>query len=335
MDRKIPILAIVGFLGSGKTSLLNHILKENQGLKIGVIVNDFGAINVDALLVARQTDSKLELSNGCVCCEIGEGGLDSAIDEIAHAGAMIDYIVIEASGLAEPRELAKILHGSRNRYTRFDSLVAVVDAANVLDTREQHPDFFAQLDIADTILLSKVDLITKPKLKEVRGYLEFINARAHILEVDHGQIDTRILLDPERTQHNQPDVGDQLSLSDHAEHAHQKYATLSWSSAKPLNPQAFELYMAEGLPKSIYRAKGFVYFGMKGFEQKFVFQLVGSRHELTLDDDWRGQTPKTDLVFIGQNIDESKLRADLEKLIDPHPEDIRDGSLMDIFRYRK
>ena len=110
----IPIMAIVGFLGSGKTTLLNHILKENQGLKIGVIVNDFGDINIDAMLVARQTDQELELSNGCICCTLEGSSLDDAIGQLAHNGSTVDYIVIEASGLAEPRELLRLLVNAKN-----------------------------------------------------------------------------------------------------------------------------------------------------------------------------------------------------------------------------
>src|SRR3989337_2768332 len=104
MDRKIPILALTGFLGAGTTSLLNYIRTENKGLKMGVIVNDFGAINIDSMLVARQTDSQLELSNGCIYCAAEDSGLDDAIGQLAHSGSLLDYIVIEASGLAEPSE---------------------------------------------------------------------------------------------------------------------------------------------------------------------------------------------------------------------------------------
>jgi G3E family GTPase len=90
--------------------------------------------------------------------------------------------------------------------------------------------------------------------------------------------------------------------------------------------------MKEGIPKSVYRAKGFVYFGIKGVEQKFIFQLVGARHTLKLDD-WRGKTPSTDLVFIGKDIDKSSLKDDLATLVDEQPDDIS-GNLMNIFDYR-
>ncbi len=337
MEKKIPILAIVGFLGSGKTSLLNHILQNNQGLKIAVIVNDFGAINIDAMLVAKQTDSQLELSNGCICCAVEDSGLDDAISQLAHAGSLIDYIIIEASGLAEPTDLARILEASKNKYARLDSILAVIDAETVLDMSEKHPSFFKQLGIADTIVLNKIDLASASKQKKVKGYLKFLNERARIIEAEHGQIDTRLILDIDASNKRDGMQGEQLQLGhshEHGEHRHlhDHFTKTTFSSRKPIDPKAFELYMKEGIDTAVYRAKGFVYFGMKGLEQKYVFQLVGNRFTLKAED-WRGHIPETELVFIGEAFDIEKLQNDLEKLIDTSPDDIA-GNLMDIHAYR-
>lgn len=333
MDKKIPILALTGFLGSGKTSLLNHLLKENQGLKIGVIVNDFGSINIDSLLVARQTDSKLELSNGCICCASEDSGLDDAISQLAHIGSTLDYIVIEASGLAEPKELVKILEASKNKSARLDSVVAVVDAENVLEMEKKHPDFFKQLEIADIIILNKIDLVTKAKLKEIEGYLDFLGTDARIIKSEMGAVDTRLLLDADTLKRRIPAKGSQVSLGDdHSEHLHETFQKVSFSSTKPLDPKDFQEYMNSEIHKGIYRAKGFVYFGIKGLEQKFIFQLVGKRFTLKLDN-WRGQVPKTDLVFIGDKFNEEKLNKDLAGLVDKNPDDIA-GNLLDINLYK-
>lgn len=336
MDKKIPMLALTGFLGAGKTSLLNHILKENKGLKIGVIVNDFGAINIDSLLVARQTDSKLELSNGCICCAIEDSGLDDAISQLAHTGSMLDYIIIEASGLAEPHELVNILENSRNKYARLDGVIAVVDAETVTELNEKHPDFFKQLDVADILILNKIDLVSRAKVDEAEGYLKFLNSKAHIIKAKNGEVDTRLLLDIDATKRREPRSGDQLSLDssddNHEDHLHEKFKKLEFSTQKPIDPKKFEDYMNRGIAGGIFRAKGFVYFGIKGLEQKFIFQKVGSRYTLKLDD-WRGQPTKTDLVFIGTDFEENALLDDLNKLVDTSPDDIA-GNLLDLNQYK-
>lgn len=329
------MLALTGFLGAGKTSLLNHILKENKGLKIGVIVNDFGAINIDSLLVARQTDSKLELSNGCICCAVEDSGLDDAISQLAHTGSTLDYIVIEASGLAEPRELVNILENSRNKFARLDGVIAVVDAESVTELSEKHPDFFKQLEVADIIVLNKADLVTEKKLDEASGYLKFLNDRAHIITAKHSIVDTRLLLDVDTLKKREPLKGEQLSLADdedHSEHLHETFHKMEFTTSKPLDPKKFEFYMSQGISDGVFRAKGFVYFGIKGLEQKFIFQKVGGRYTLKLDD-WHGQPTKTDLVFIGSDFDEKKLKTDLENLIDDKPDDIA-GNLLDLSSYR-
>lgn len=336
--RYVPIMAIVGFLGSGKTTLLNHILKENQGLKIGVIVNDFGDINIDSMLVARQTDQQLELSNGCICCTLEGNSLDDAIGQLAHVGSTIDYIVIEASGLAEPGELLRLLVHSKNQFARFDSLVTVIDASNILDTKQKHPGLIEQLSLSDIMILNKVDLVKPKELKEVEGYLRFINPKAHLLHSKNGVVDSRLLLSPEDIPINSSNHLDQLSLAgqdnheDHAKHLHEAYQSVSFSSDKPIDPKLWEQFI-ERLPSTIYRAKGFLYFGMKGLEQKYLFQLVGARNNLKIDE-WLGQRPRTDLVFIGTEMNVTDFRQKLDKLIDATPDDLSNDTIMDVLKYR-
>ncbi len=353
--KTIPILVLSGFLGSGKTTLLNHILRENQGLKVGVIVNDFGAINIDALLVTSQTDSRLELSNGCICCAVEESGLDEAIDQLANAKSQLDYIIIEASGLAEPRELKFVMQNSKNKYARLDALVTMVDAANFEQTAQDHPSLKDQLLIADIVILNKLDLVGQTQHQALIGLLKLINDQMRIVETDHGKVDARVLLatEPQAADGNEPK---QLSLTeqipqqdtsrsasheaaaranreDHSRHAHEQYDHLSFQTEKPLDPKKFEAFLT-ALPTNIYRAKGVLYFGMKGVEQKFVLQVVGTRTDMKLQE-WRpGELPYTSLVFIGKDLDKKTLEAQLEGSIDSDPNDITEDSLMDIFAYR-
>src|SRR6185503_14479012 len=133
----------------------------------------------------------------------------------------------EASGLAEPHELLRLLVNSKNQHARFDSMVAVVDASNVLDTKEKHPAFMEQLSMSDIMILNKVDLVKPTKLKEVEGYLKFINSKAHIIHAENGKVDSRLLLAPEESTNSR----EQLSLAaqddDHATHLHHTYQKVS------------------------------------------------------------------------------------------------------------
>ncbi len=113
--KRIPVVIVAGFLGSGKTTLLNHVLRNNRGVRVGVIVNDFGAVNIDSMMVAGQVDSMVSLSNGCMCCAVDVSDMDEMLDRLAHPASQIDVIIVEASGLAEPRNMIRLVLGSTNR----------------------------------------------------------------------------------------------------------------------------------------------------------------------------------------------------------------------------
>ena len=190
-SHSIPIMLLTGFLGAGKTSLLNHLLRNSQGLKIGVIVNDFGSVNIDSMLVSAQTDTALELSNGCICCSLEGESLDDAIGQLAHRGSRLDYIVIEASGLAEPRELATMLRLQRNDYAHFDSLVTIVDADNFEKNNQAAKNVLGDLAVADLVIVNKVDLVGAKKLADIRKAVRLAAPQSRLLESSHGRVDCR------------------------------------------------------------------------------------------------------------------------------------------------
>ncbi len=313
MAKKIPITALTGFLGSGKTTLLNHILEDNHGLKIGVVVNDYGDINIDSQLVADQTDAMLELTNGCMCCSLDSLELDEAIGQFAYPGSSIDYIVIEASGLAEPADLATTLREATGTRTKLDSIVAVLDAANLEHNAETHATALQQIEYSDFAIINKTDLVPAKKVAEITTLIKSINERARIFTAVKAQIDVRLLLD----QDVRPD---EAIAADHANHTHlhESYTTISFSSDKPLDPLTFQNFVNEQIPASVYRAKGIVNLGNKGHRRKYLFHLVGKRAELTWTD-WGEQTPRTELVFIGKGFDKAALSKLVADCIDPHP----------------
>ncbi|MFD1658648.1 CobW family GTP-binding protein [Streptomyces caeni] len=157
-SQQIPVVVLAGFLGSGKTTLLNHILHHSGGSRVGAIVNDFGAIEIDAMAVAGALgDSTVSLGNGCLCCAVDAGELDRYLDRLADPAAGIDVIVIEASGLAEPQEIVRMVLASEQPRVHYGGLVEVVDAVEFDATRARHPELDRHLALADLVVVNKTD----------------------------------------------------------------------------------------------------------------------------------------------------------------------------------
>lgn len=318
-DKKIPITAITGFLGSGKTTLLNHILENNHGLKIGVVVNDYGDINIDSQLVADQTDKMLELTNGCMCCAMDSMELDEAIGQFAYPGSPIDYIVIEASGLAEPADLAITLREAMGKLTRLDSIVAVIDSVNLEHNAEANTTALQQIEYSDFVIINKTDLVDADRVATIKQLVSSVNERARIFTSVKSQIDVRLLLDQSAHRHDSFDHDVHEHNHDDHQHLHESYETFSFTSETPLDPEAFQQFVNHGIPTSIYRAKGIVNLGNKGHRRKYIFQLVGKRAELTWTD-WAEEKPRTELVFIGKDYDKAAILQALRDTVDSQPD---------------
>ncbi len=312
--KKIPITALTGFLGSGKTTLLNHILENNHGLKIGVVVNDYGDINIDSQLVAGQTDKMLELTNGCICCSMENMELDEAIGQFAYPGSPIDYIVIEASGLAEPADLAVTLRDALGDKTTLDSIVAVLDAANLEHNAEANTTALQQIEYSDFVIINKIDLVDSTKVDLIKQLINGINERARIFSAVKGEIDVRLLLD----QNLRLDANEITHSHENHQHLHESYSTISFKTTEPFDPVKFQTFVNEQIPVEVYRAKGFVNLGNKGHRRKYIFHLVGKRAELTWTD-WLDEEPMTQLVFIGKDFDKNQLLKSLNKCVDSEP----------------
>ena len=192
----IPLTVLTGFLGAGKTTLLNRILTGDHGLRIAVLVNDFGSINIDAdLVVGLESDGDLiSLANGCVCCNVRDD-LVTAVTQVMARPDQPEYIILEASGVAEPSSIALTFMDEdlRDRI-RLDSIMCVIDAEQVFAVPEMMELKLRQVAFADMLILNKVDLVTRDEIDQIKAWLDDRFHRYRLVEASNGNVPLEILL---------------------------------------------------------------------------------------------------------------------------------------------
>ncbi|RJQ90901.1 CobW family GTP-binding protein [Amycolatopsis panacis] len=331
--QRIPVVLITGFLGAGKTTLLNHLLANRQGARIGVVVNDFGQVNVDALAVAGQVDTMVSLGNGCLCCAVDASGLDAMLGRLSRPEAGIDVIVVEASGIAEPRDLLRLMIASENPDIRYGGLAAVVDAAEFETSRTRHPELADHLRLADLVILNKADRADADALAKVRTVAEEFAPGVPLLVTDHGRVDPRLFFDPRpRETYGQLSFDDLRADDhhDHARHLHTQYESITFTSAEPLSPRRF-LEFLEHRPPGLYRVKGTLDLGSADPRSRFGLHTVGSFVRLDRSA-WPVGPRRTELVLIGAGLDRAEVTRRLTACrADDHTPDER--GLLRILRY--
>jgi G3E family GTPase len=327
--KPIPVLVLAGFLGSGKTTLLNHLLGRSLGQRIGVIVNDFGSVGVDAMLVGGQASGMVSVGNGCLCCVTDEQGIAPMLEQLARPAADIDVIVIEASGIAEPGALVQLVLSARHPATVFGGLVEVVDAAEFEATRDRHPDLDRHVELADLVVLNKADRVDGGALARVSELCREINGQAPIVPCVNGAVNPAMLFDIEVVPGRQLLLG-QHDHSDHSGHMHAAYQAVSFVTDKPMDPRRLVALIDER-PTGVYRVKGFVHFGVPGYRQRFGLHAVG--RYLRFDRSaWPPNEPRrTGLELIGSGIDPGALRDALRACERAEPAD--PDSMLAVMRY--
>ncbi|MET9307083.1 GTP-binding protein [Streptomyces cellulosae] len=336
--RQIPVVVLAGFLGSGKTTLLNHLLHRSGGSRIGALVNDFGAVEIDAMAVAGALgDSTVSLGNGCLCCAVDASELDEYLERLARPAAGIDVVVIEASGLAEPQELVRMVLASELPDIVYGGLVEVVDAAEFDETRAAHPGIDRHLALADLVVVNKIDRVEDPEpvLKTVRDLVD----RAAVVPATHGRVDPEFLFDCRPSEQR---VG-QLSFDDlhrdddpeqeHHDHLHAGYDTLSFVSEQPLDPRRLIAFL-DSRPAGLYRIKGYVDFGPYDVRNRYAVHAVG-RFLRFYPEPWpAGAGRATQLVLIGTGLNTGALRTELDACVGdgaPHTDD--EAGMWGVLRY--
>jgi G3E family GTPase len=339
---RIPVIVLAGFLGSGKTTLLNHLLRNSAGTRIGAVVNDFGSINIDAMAIAGQVDSMVALDSGCLCCVADSSDLDEMLDRLARPAARIDVIVIEASGLAEPQSMIRMLLASPDPRLTYGGLVEVLDAAEYDSTRARHPELDRHVRIADLVVLNKADRVTEEVREGLLATIAGLSPGTPVVTAEHGRVDPALLFDPRpRAGHTEPvhqlsfdelytaaDDGD----GDHSRHIHTLYESAEFTSGRPLAPRAFMDFL-DSRPAGLYRMKGHVHFAPDAATRQYTLHAVGGHLRFEPGPRARAQEPATRLVMIGAGIDAGALTEQLHGCVDPDPAAATPEQLLCVLRH--
>ncbi|RSS78812.1 GTP-binding protein [Streptomyces sp. WAC06614] len=340
----LPVVVLAGFLGSGKTTLLNHLLRSSRGTRIGVVVNDFGAIEIDAMSVAGQVgDSMVSLGNGCLCCAVDGSELDAYLEKLSRPQHRIDVIVIEASGLAEPQEMIRMLVANEDPAVHYGGLVQVVDAAEFDATRARHPETDRHLALADLVVLNKADRVDAAALARVEEVIHGLCPGTPVVTADHGRIDPDLLFDRKEWTETRGQLSFEdliaeaeaaagTSEEDHSGHAHTHYESTEFVSEQALSPRRFVDFL-DRRPHGLYRIKGYVHFGVPGHDEKYEIHAVGRFLRFTPLPWARGEPRLTQLVMIGSGTDGPALLAGLEACREPAPHTLDPASMWGVLRY--
>ena len=337
---QIPATVLTGFLGAGKTSLLNHILTAEHGKKVAVIINEFGEIGIDQQLVIGADEEIFEMNNGCICCTV-RGDLIRIIGSLMRRRNKFDHLLIETTGLADPGPVIQtfFMDEDVHRQVALDAVVTVVDAKHV----QQHwgdREVIEQIGFADVILLNKTDLVTESELVELESKIKHLNVLAKVVRVQLNQANAEDTIntvlnvggfDLTRILEKNPEfLAAQLNEEhehEHHEHSHHEHehdhdhghehhihdeevGSVSILEAGAVNPYKFQAWISELLRtqgQDIFRSKGII--NLSGSEERLVFQGVHMQLDATRDRPWKeNELRKNQLVFIGRHLEVEKLR---------------------------
>lgn len=333
---KVPITIITGFLGAGKTTLMNYILAEQHGKRIAVILNEFGeGSSIEKSMSVGQEgelfEEWLELRNGCLCCSVKDSGV-KAIENLMMKKGKFDYILLETTGLADPGPIASMFWLDEELCSDIylDGIITVVDAKySMQHLDEEKPDgsineALRQLALADLVIINKVDLISNEELSLLRERILGINSAAKLVKTIKGRIDLDVVLDL-----NAYNAAGDESSSKHSLEKQELFSISNHSIDKTITTVTFDLpgYLEKllvdeflqnllweknichpnGTPMEIFRLKGVL--SINDLPQRVIVQGVHELFDFQYTSKWESDEERINrMVFIGRNLEESVLQ---------------------------
>jgi G3E family GTPase len=317
-------MILTGYLGVGKTTLLNRILQADHGLKIAVLVSDFGSVNIESKFIVGIEGETITLANGCICCTVHDN-LTEVLAGLIDSNDSPKFIIVEASGITEPKHIIIAFNRSSLRARiQIDSVLAMLDAEQFRDvTGKPERIIYDQIRLADSVIINKIDLVDLAAVERAKQFIHEVSPKAKILEAEFCDVPIESILSVGTYN---PQVA--FDTSGHGIHVYEAdtvheqehdelslvFGTWEWRSQSPLVLSELQQVL-DNLPEEIFRTKGLVYL-QNIPDRRVILQMVGKRATLTLGDVWGDEAPYSQIVLIGQRegIDSERLKMNFDKM---------------------
>lgn len=311
-DIRIPVTIITGFLGSGKTSLINYLISNTQKVRFAIIENEFGSISIDPELIVSSSAGIYELKNGCICCNLN-ADLENILQTLQEKNHDFSHLLVETTGVADPSSVAASFVSDYmiNRYYRLNSTICVVDTLNILDQLKEEEIVARQISFADIILLNKCDLAASGQIIKASDAISSINPFCKIHQTINGKYDSSELLTSEIYR---PKL---LEFKSNEHHRHGDITSESFEFNDSFDLMKFNQWMTTLLmfqDSRIYRVKGIL--SITGCKDKLILQSVRKNCLFSYGNPWGKKEERLSrIVFIGRDLDRKILEKRLKECI--------------------